>query len=279
MKKLRVAVHKFASCDGCQMQILNMEQDLLTLAGRVDIVNFIEATSIIENGPYDVSFVEGSISTPEEVERIKRIRADSKTLVAIGACATGGGIQALRNWGDVEDYKKTVYEKPEYLDVLPTSTRFKDHVEVDVELYGCPPDQGQLKQVIKDLVLGVKPRVPTESVCMQCKRAGYVCVLVAQDQPCMGPMTRMGCGALCPGQERDCYACFGPQGSGNPTALGRRFLGAGLSSYDVARRYRFIYNWADAYREAAQDWDKNGKSYAPLPGKSAPIKPKASKKP
>lgn len=272
MRKLRVAVHKFASCDGCQMQIINMEQDLLTLADRVDIVNFIEATSIVEGGPYDVSFVEGSVSTPEEVARIKRIRADSKTLVAIGACATGGGIQALRNWGKLDDFVKAVYAQPQYIDSLPTSTPFKDHVTVDAELYGCPPDQGQIKQVMKDLILGVKPSVPTESVCMQCKRAGHVCVLVAQDQPCMGPMTRMGCGALCPGQERDCYACFGPQGSGNPTALGRRFLGAGLTPADVAQRYRFIYNWADAYRQAAEDWDKNGASYAPLPSGGTPHK-------
>lgn len=265
MKKLRVAVHKFASCDGCQMQILNMEQDLLVLADRVDIVNFIEATSVMEGGPYDVSFVEGSITTPEEVQRIKRIRAESRTLVAIGACATGGGIQALRNWGRLDDYVKTVYAQPQFIDSLPTSTPFKDHVTVDAELFGCPPDQGQLKQVMKDLLLGAKPHVPTESVCMQCKRAGHVCVLVAKDMPCMGPMTRMGCGALCPGQERDCYACFGPQGSGNPTALGRRFLAAGLAPEDIARRYRFIYNWADAFRQAAEDWEKNGASYSPLP--------------
>jgi sulfhydrogenase subunit delta len=273
MKKPRVAVHKFSSCDGCQMQILNMEEDLLTIAGRIDIVNFIEASSVLQGGPYDISFVEGSVSTPEEVARIKAIRAASKTLVAIGACATAGGIQALRNWGKLDDFVNAVYPSPQFIDALPTSTAFKEHVPVDAELYGCPPDQGQVKQVIKDLLLGVKPRVPTESVCMQCKRAGHVCVLVAKDMPCMGPMTRMGCGALCPGQERDCYACFGPQGSGNPTALGRRFLGAGLSADDVARRYRFIYNWADAYRDAAQDWDQNGAHYQPLPGRGAGAKP------
>lgn len=273
MRKLRVSVHKFASCDGCQMQILNMEEELLIFANRVDIVHFIEATSVMESGPYDVSFVEGSVSTPEEIERIKSIREQSKTLVAIGACATSGGLQALRNWGSLDDYLKTVYEKPEYLDCLPTSTRFKDHVTVDAELYGCPPDQGQLKQVMKDLMLGVKPQIPTESVCMQCKRAGHVCVLVAKDMPCMGPVTRTGCGALCPGQERDCYACFGPQGGGNPKALGQRFLTAGLDAEDIARRYRFIYNWADVFRQAAEDWDKNGPSYPPLPGRNSGFTP------
>ena len=273
MRKPRVAVHKFSSCDGCQMQILNMEQDLLTIAERVDIVNFIEATSRVEGGPYDISFVEGSVSTSEEIDRIKAIRAQSKVLVAIGACATAGGIQALRNWGKLDEYLRAVYAQPQWVSALPTSTPFKDHVPVDAELFGCPPDQAQLKQAMQDLLRGIKPRMPTESVCMECKRAGHVCVLVAKDMPCMGPMTRMGCGALCPGQERDCYACFGPQGSGNPTALGRRVLAAGLAPDDVARRYRFIYNWADAYRQAAEDWDRRGTSYSPLPGSLAPRKP------
>lgn len=266
MKKPRVAVHKFSSCDGCQMQILNLAEDLLTIADRVDFVNFIEATSVIEGGPYDISFVEGSVSTLGDVKRIQAIRAQSKVLIAMGACATAGGIQALRNWGRLDDYVKTVYADPSTIDALPTSTPFKDHVPVDAELYGCPPDPGQFKQVVQDLLRGIKPRVPTESVCMQCKRAGHVCVLVARDMPCMGPMTRTGCGALCPGQHRDCYACFGPPGSGNPTALGRRLLGTGLSPDDVAHRYRFICNWADAYRRAAEDWDRQGASYTPLPG-------------
>jgi coenzyme F420-reducing hydrogenase gamma subunit len=273
MQKLRIAVHKFSSCDGCQLQLLNLEQDLLTLAGRVEIANFIEATSRNLPGPYDVSLVEGSVSTPDEVERIKRIRAESKVLVAIGACATSGGIQALRNWGRLEAFVQAVYAKPEYIDSLATSTPFTDHVRVDAELYGCPPDQGQLKHVLTDLLAGVAPRVPTESVCMQCKRAGHVCVLVAKGMPCMGPVTRMGCGALCPGQERDCYACFGPQGGSNPRALGRRFLDLGLTPPDVARRYRFIYNWAPAFREAAEDWDANGATYAPLPGRAGGVKP------
>lgn len=266
MSKLRIAVHKFSSCDGCQMQLLNMEQDLLTLAERVEIANFFEASSRIMPGPYDVSFIEGSVSTHEELERIKKIRADSKILVAIGACGTSGGIQALRNWGKLDAFLEAVYAKPQYIDSLATSTPFSDHVHVDAELYGCPPDQGQLKEVIKDLLAGVKPRVPTESVCMQCKRAGHVCVLVAKAMPCMGPVTRMGCGALCPGQERDCYACFGPQGGGNPRALGRRFLGMGLSPEEIAQRFRFICNWAPAFREAAEDWDRNGSGYQPLPG-------------
>lgn len=274
MARLRVAVHKFSSCDGCQMQLLNMEQDLLTLAERVEIANFIEASSTVQPGPYDVSFVEGSVSTHEERERIRRIRAESRLLIAIGACATSGGIQALRNWGRHEAFLRAVYATPETIDSLAQSTPFSEHVKVDAELYGCPPDPGQLKRVIADLLAGVPPWVPTEAVCLQCKRDGNVCVLVARGEPCLGPVTRTGCGALCPQQERDCYGCFGPQGGGNTTALGRRFLAPdiGLAPPEIVRRYRFIYNWAPAFRDGSQEWENPGPGMGPLPaaGTNAP---------
>ncbi len=265
MAKPKISVHKFSSCDGCQVQILSLEEELLQLADRVDIAFFAEATSRIEPGPYDVSFVEGSVSTPHEVERIKEIRAQSAVLVSIGACGMSGGIQGLRNWGDIEYYKSNFYTHPEWLKVLPDSTPFHDHVKVDYELNGCPPDQGQLKYVITSLLAGAEPRVPTEAVCLKCKRDGNVCVLVAQDQPCMGPITRTGCGALCPHQERDCYGCFGPQLGLNVDALGRRFMGAGLSATDVVRRLRFICSWAPEFREPSRAWESDGGRYQPLP--------------
>ena len=273
MGKPRIAVHKFSSCDGCQLQFLTLEQELLILAERVDIVHFHEATSQFTPGPYDVSFVEGSVSARENLGRIKQIREESRYLVVIGACGTAGGIQALRNWGKLDAFLRAVYASPAYIDILEYSTPFSDHVKVDAELWGCPPDQGQLKRVLTDLLVGVTPRMPTESVCIQCKRDGNVCVLVAKGEPCMGPITRTGCGALCPHQERDCYGCFGPQGGGNIKALGRRFLGLGLSPEAVSRRLRFIYGWEPAFREAAKDWDVNGSHYTPLPPRRAPGKP------
>lgn len=266
MAKPRVAVHKFTSCDGCQLQFLTLEAELLTLADRVEIVHFWEASSDIGPGPYDVSFLEGSVSTEENLERVREIRAVSQVVIAIGACAAAGGIQALRNRHRHEDFLKAAYPQPEHIDSLPQSTAFSDHIRVDYALPGCPPDQGELKRVLADLLAGVRPRVPDESVCMECKRAGNVCVLVASGEPCMGPVTRIGCGALCPAHERDCYGCFGPQAGGNPVALGRRFLGLGLSGDAIARRYRFIYNWDPTFREAAEIWEKAADEHAPLPG-------------
>lgn len=266
MAKPKVAVHKFSSCDGCQLQFINLEQELLTLADRVDIAYFAEATSIMDEGPYDVSFVEGSVSTPHEVDRIKAIRDKSQVLVSIGACGMAGGIQALRNWGELDYYLNDFYSNPEWLDALPQSTPFSAHVPVDWELAGCPPDQNQLKYVVTSLLAGAQPRIPGEAVCLKCKRDGNVCVLVAQEMPCMGPITRTGCGALCPHQERDCYACFGPQAGPNIDALGRRFLGAGFSSGDVVHRLRFIYSWDEKFRAASQVWETKGDSFTPLPG-------------
>jgi len=254
-EKLRIAVHKFASCDGCQLQFLNLEQDLLTLARQVEIVHFAEATSVIQQGPYDVSFVEGSISTSADLQRIQQVRAASRTLITIGACATAGGLQALRNWKDHGEFVRAIYARPEYIDSLAQSTPISAHVKVDVELWGCPIDQQQLKRVLSDVLTHITPRIPGESVCMECKRAGNVCVLVAQGQPCLGPVTRTGCGALCPRYERDCYGCFGPQEGGNIHALGRRFTGLGLSQEDVVRRLRFINNWAPAFREGSKEWE------------------------
>ena len=264
MDKPKISVHKFSSCDGCQVQILSLEEELLQLADRVDIAFFAEATSRMDPGPYDVSFVEGSVSTPHDIERIKQIRDVSKVVVSIGACGQSGGLQALRNWGDLTYYLNDFYTQPEHIEALPQSMPFHDHVQVDWEVSGCPPDQNQLKFVINSLLEGANPNLPSEAVCLKCKRDGNVCVLVSQDQPCMGPITRTGCGALCPHQERDCYGCFGPQGGGNIDALGRRFMGAGFTPGDVVSRLRFIYSWAEPFREASVKWEE-GAQGEPLP--------------
>ncbi|MFA5529700.1 MAG: hypothetical protein WDA11_03435 [Thiohalomonadaceae bacterium] len=268
MAKARIAVHKFSSCDGCQLQFLTLEEELLQLAERVEISYFVEATSNLGDGPYgsyDVSFVEGSVSTPDEVERIRKIRDNSRMVVAIGACATAGGIQALRNWGDLQSYKTSVYPQPEHIEALPTSTPFSEHIRVDAQLAGCPPNQGQLKYVLSSVLAGVQARIPRESICLQCKRDGNVCVLVAQEQPCMGPITKTGCGALCPHQERDCYSCFGPADTANIDAMGRRFMGTGMPPGGVVHRLRFIYNWAPQYREASQRWLDHAGGFRTLP--------------
>jgi coenzyme F420-reducing hydrogenase gamma subunit len=248
----RLAVHKFASCDGCQLQLLNLEDELLPLAERVEIAHFLEASSRVLPGPWDVSLVEGSVTTAHDVERIGRIREQSTLLVAIGACATAGGLQALRNRVDVEEWKAHVYPQPRWLETLPTSTPISAHVKVDHEIQGCPVSGAQLLRVLLRLLLGTQPDLPGHSVCIECKRRGTICVLVTRRIPCFGPLTRAGCGALCPSIGRDCYGCFGPADDPNPEALALQLRTLGLPAADIARRFRGIYNAAAPFQRVAE---------------------------
>lgn len=247
----RLAVHKFSSCDGCQLAFLNLGEDLLTLANLVDIVHFAEAGPVAPEAEVDIAFIEGSVSTPDEAERIRKVRAGSRYLVTMGACATAGGLQALRNQADAGAWLAAVYPKPEFISALPHSTPIRDHVRVDFELWGCPVNGRQVLAAVRALLFGVAPLDVRDSVCLDCKRKGNVCVLVTQNQPCMGPVTRTGCGALCPSFGRDCYACYGPAETANTAALTRRFEGFGLAPHQIAHRYAFINNAAPAFAEAA----------------------------
>jgi coenzyme F420-reducing hydrogenase gamma subunit len=246
----RIAVFKMASCDGCQLQLLDAEEALLDLATAVDLVQFTEATSHTDPGPYDVTIVEGSVSTPAQLEEIAHIREVSTFLMTIGACATSGGVQALRNWMDQGETVRAVYPTPEYISSLATSTPIADHVRVDLELTGCPVDRGQLLGAIASLLEGAMPRVSSAPVCVECKRRGYVCVVVAKGEPCLGPVTRTGCGALCPAFGRGCYGCFGPSQPPNVEALRRQFVELGMSPSLAASSFRFITGWAPAFRNA-----------------------------
>jgi coenzyme F420-reducing hydrogenase gamma subunit len=263
--RLRLGVFKFASCDGCQLSVLNLEDDLLALGQALDIAYFPEASSDMREGPYDIALVEGSITTPEDAHRILSVREQAKVLITIGACATAGGIQAMRNWGDVDAFKRVVYPSPQYIKSLSTSTPISEHVHVDFELWGCPIDKGQLLRVITDLVAGVQPRLPADSVCFECKRRGNVCVIVAQGIPCLGPVTRTGCGAICPSMGRDCYGCFGPvEGPAstlahppNTKSLARQFHeGLGLIPIEVLRRFRGINGAVEPFKRESEAWEK-----------------------
>ena len=235
--KPTLAVWKFASCDGCQLSLLDCEDELLTVAGLVEIRHFLEASSAVLPGPYDVSLVEGSITNEHDAMRIKQIREESGVLVAIGACATAGGIQALRNYADIGQYTRAVYAHPEYIQTLDTSTPFSDHVKVDYELRGCPIDRGQLLQALVALVNGLAPRKEFGSVCMECKRRETACLLVAGGQPCLGPVTSSGCGALCPAFDRGCFGCFGPADTHNIPALKHRLRELGTDEDTIDRLF------------------------------------------
>ncbi|MEE4109359.1 MAG: oxidoreductase [Halieaceae bacterium] len=248
----KLGVWKFASCDGCQLTLLDCEDELLALAGQLDIAYFKEATRRDDPGPFDIGLVEGSITTSHDVQRIRDVRRRCRRLVVIGACATAGGIQALRNFRDSEELCSYVYPSPAFIDSLATSTPIADHVAVDFELRGCPIDRAQLLEVIAAFLCGRKPLVGRDSVCMDCKRAGHVCVTVSQGIPCLGPITQEGCGALCPGCHRGCYGCFGPRDSANTQALTALWRDSGIADEVIVRQLRTFNAAAPAFRSESE---------------------------
>jgi coenzyme F420-reducing hydrogenase gamma subunit len=250
--KPKLAVWKFASCDGCQLSLLDCEDELLAVADAVEIAYFPEATRAVLKGPYDLSLAEGSITTSHDAERIQKIRKQSKHLIAIGACATAGGIQSLRNFGDVAEYTKYVYATPSYISTLAASTPISSHVYVDFELQGCPINKTQLVEVINAFLHGRKPNVAAHSLCIECKRRGLPCVMVAQGIPCMGPITHAGCGSICPSHNRGCYSCYGPMETPNTASLAAWFGKLGTDRADIVRKFRTFYAGKDAYRKESE---------------------------
>jgi sulfhydrogenase subunit delta len=255
-RKPKLAVWKFASCDGCQLSLLDCEEELLAVAGAVEIANFPEASRAVLKGPYDLSLVEGSITTSHDAERIHHIRRASKFLVTIGACATAGGIQALRNFRDVKEFVSIVYATPAFISTLNKSTPIADHVAVDFELRGCPINKRQLVEVLSAFLNGRKPNTPPYSVCVECKRRGTVCVMVAHGTPCLGPVTHAGCGALCPAYHRGCYGCFGPMETPNTESLSTRWSQMGGKEADIMRAFRGFNAYAEAFRKASEAHEK-----------------------
>ena len=248
----KLAVWKFASCDGCQLSVLDLEDELLALAGELEIAYFLEARRETVAGPYDLSLVEGSITTPEDAERIRMVRDQSRRLVTIGACATAGGIQGLRNFADVDDFLSVVYASPEYISTLATSTPISDHVHVDFELQGCPINKHQLLEVISAFLNDRRPAIPSSSVCIECKRRGNVCIMVAHGTPCLGPVTHAGCGALCPAYDRGCYGCYGPMETPNTASLSGWLGRLGADDVDLVRLYRTFNANAPDFRAQSE---------------------------
>ena len=252
VRKPTLAVFKFASCDGCQLSLLSAEDELLALAEAVQIAYFLEARTQVVAGPYDVGLVEGSITTSHDAQRIQEIRKQCRYLVAIGACATAGGIQALRNWGSVDEFITQVYARPDYIQTLATSTPIAEHVVVDFELRGCPISTRQLVELVAALVHGRKPRVPSYSVCVECKRRDTVCVAVARGIPCLGPVTQSGCGAICPAFCRECFGCYGPKERANLVSLTNHYLQHDHQRDHLMRLARNFNGYSPDFRAASE---------------------------
>lgn len=255
-RKPKLAVWKFASCDGCQLSILDCEDELLSIADAVDIAYFPEASRAMSKGPYDISLVEGSITTPHDDARIQQVRQSSKLLVTIGACATSGGIQALRNFKDVREFVSSIYASPDYIDTLGKSTPISDHVQVDFQLWGCPVNKQQLVEVLSAFLNGRKPNTPPHSVCMTCKMRGIVCVMVAHGTPCLGPVTHDGCGALCPSYTRGCYGCFGPKETPNTGSWSAWWSRLGMNEQDLVRVFRGFNAYSGPFRKESEAHEK-----------------------
>jgi len=252
--KPSIAVHKFSSCDGCQLAILNLGEPLLVLSQLIDIKHFAEAGPLDENAKVDIAIIEGSVSTTEDNLRLKNIRDNSKYLITIGACATSGGIQALRNMANTDEWIADIYANPSVINSLDNSSPIKDHVKVDLELWGCPVSKRQILIAIRALLFGVMPVEEHDKVCMECKRQQTVCVMVTKKEPCMGPVTRTGCGALCPAVGRDCYGCYGPAENSNTHAQANRLKGLGLVSDEIARRYFFFHSNTEPFHQEGLRW-------------------------
>src|SRR3974377_2370940 len=255
-RRPRLAVWEFASCEGCQPILPGSEDELLSIVGQFDIAYFAEASRRMLPGPYDLSLVEGSITTPQDAERIQRVRRLSRVLVTIGACATAGGIQALRNFADIREFAAVVYPHLEYLKTLATSTPISAHVAVDFELRGCPIDKGQLLEVIKAFLFGRKPALPGTGVCVECKGRGNPFVMVAHKTPCLGPVTHAGCGAICPSYNRGCYGCFGPSASTNTRSVTKKFKELHSSSFETMMMQQTFNSYAEAFRKESEANEK-----------------------
>ncbi len=255
-QRWRVAVHKMGSCDGCQLAFLNMGAGLVLLSRRVDFVHFPEMGPVNPDARVDIAFVEGSIGTADDQEEIHRIRANSRYLITIGACATAGGIQALRNGTRAGAWPSAIYPSPEYLNVLDRSTAVAEEVSVDLELWGCPVNSRQIEEALQSLLSGAAPREETDRVCLECKRRQQICVMVTKGTPCLGPVTRTGCGAICPAFDRGCYGCYGPSENPQTHLMGTRFAGLGLLPPEIARRFLFITSGAPAFGQEGNQWKK-----------------------
>ncbi len=273
MDKPRIAVHKFASCDGCQLAFLNMGPELLELANHVEIVHFVEAGMVAPDEEVDIAFVEGSVSTEEDIERIHAIRKLSKQVITIGACAGSGGLQALRNLADGEQWLNELYPQPQYIQSLNNTHPVKDYIKVDFEVWGCPVSTQQIKQVVTSLLLGASPLQSKDKICLECKRQQRVCTLVTipttgtpkelenRQKACLGPITAAGCGALCPSVGRACYGCYGLADNAEPAALARRFEGLGLVSKAIAQKLLLFHSHEDALRRAAENMSETQEAF------------------
>jgi len=237
MRKPRVGIFKYTGCAGCQFQIIHFIERLNEVLGAIDIVyGKMETDSDAEEGPFDIALIEGAITEAEQADQLKKVRRNSKYLVPIGSCAVNGGIPAIKNMTPELEVEARVYE-----DISPVHSMkahaIGEYVVVDAVLRGCPAGERDLYELVTSLLLDKKPNMVEHCVCVECKMKGNPCILLTENQPCMGPVTNGGCGAMCPSNGRACYGCWGPMYNANSTALAVKFEQMGLPPDEIIRRF------------------------------------------
>ena len=250
MAKPKLAFFDFACCEGCQLQVLSMEDELLDVLGMVEIVNFREAIDD-RREDYDIAIIEGSITTPDAVERIKGIRQKAKVLIAMGACATSGGVNYLKNFQDLEEVRRCVYgDKANLFPTLKTMP-VDQVVKVDAYMWGCPVTKGEILKVLTEALSGRNFKPINHPVCVECRSKGNIC-LFDKGMYCIGPVIRAGCDALCPSNGNRCIGCRGIIADPNVNAHADILKEHGISLEQMLNQLRMF----DGAREEKATWVK-----------------------
>jgi len=248
MARLKAGIFKLTSCSGCQMQILHLEDRLLSLLPLVEIRFFKMATSEEHPGPYDIAFVEGAVSNMDEVAVLKNVRLQSRILVALGACACTGGIPSAKNWMPQRELESKVY--PDVSEVRSMKAfGLDEYVSVDAHLHGCPIEPEEFLDAVKYASLELTRPQTGHSVCVECKTSENTCLMRELNVPCMGSVTRAGCGALCPSRGVACEGCRGPCKDPNPEALTHVLTQLGLTREENRRAFRKYAGLSPEFRE------------------------------
>jgi len=234
-EKKKIGIFKYSCCAGCEFQLIYFQHYVLETLKAVDVTycKMLQSGGT-EEGPFHVALIEGAITEQWQADQLKKIRESSKYLIPIGSCAVCGGIPAVKNTSQELNVERRVYTNTSVIHSLKAHP-VEHYVNVDGTIKGCPMGVRDLVELVKSLLLDITPQFLEYCVCVECKLRGNICVLVAYDEPCMGPVTNAGCGALCPSLNRGCYGCWGPMKDANARALADQFERMGLSREDISR--------------------------------------------
>lgn len=253
--KIKTALFKFTCCAGCQFALLHFFTQQIETFELLDFVYFKMAISKELEEPYDLALIEGSVSTPEQIEILKAARKQAKTLVAFGACAAHGGVPSIKDWQNERVIEERVYPDPLVISSIKVSP-VDEYVKVDHYLRGCPIDEVEFMEMIRSITVDKDPYVRQHPVCLECKTRDNICILLmregVQESMCLGPVTRGGCRVVCTSNMRACYGCRGPMSDPNIPEMVRTFKGKGFSDKDIELRFTEYAGLSPEFSEGAR---------------------------